>query len=76
MFVKPIKKKKMYFLIEFSQLLPILIKSKEVPNYPSSFEDDDNAHLPFLDQVAQADTWKTQNRVISATYSGDPQTGE
>lgn len=32
--------------------------------------------MPFLDQVAQADTWKQSDRVISATYTGDPQTGE
>lgn len=64
----------------FFQLLPILTKSKNVrPNYPASFfdDDDENAQSPFLDQVAQADTWKSQsNRVISATYTGDPQTGE
>lgn len=38
-------------------------------------EEDENAPLPFLDQVAQANTWKSQNRVISATYTGNPQTG-
>lgn len=59
------------------QLLPILTKSKNVhSNHLSSAEDDDDAQLPFLDQLAQASTWKSnQNRVISATYTGDPQTG-
>lgn len=41
----------------------------------SSFEDDENAQSPHLDQIAQSSAWKSQNRVISATYSGDPQTG-
>lgn len=67
------------FVFSF-KLLPILTKSKNVrQNYPSSFidDDDENAQSPFLDQVAQADTWNSQsNRVISATYTGDPQTGE
>lgn len=63
------------------QLLPLLTKSKNVrPNYPSSFFDDDDdekAQSPYLDQIAQADTWKSDsNRVISAKYTGDPQTGE
>ncbi|XP_031636429.1 probable serine/threonine-protein kinase DDB_G0282963 isoform X2 [Contarinia nasturtii] len=65
-----------YKFLLFLILLPILTKSKNVhQNYPSSLEDDENAPLPFLDQVAQANTWKSQNRVISATYTGDPQTG-
>lgn len=57
------------------QLLPILTKSKNVnSNHLSSAEEDDNAQ--YDDQIAQPSTWKTsQNRVISATYTGDPQTG-
>lgn len=30
---------------------------------------------PLIDQIALANTWQGSNRVISATYAGNPDTG-
>lgn len=61
----------------YSQLLPLLTKSKNVrPKRPHSYADHEtNTQFPFIDQLALADNWKSPSRVISATYSGDPETG-
>lgn len=66
-----------FFLTINSQLLPLLTKSKSVRSRrPIAIQTEEpEESQPILDQIALADTWKSPNKVISATYAGNPQTG-
>lgn len=59
------------------QLLPILTQSKNArPRRRPFLEPNASTQYPLLDQLALADnTWEAPNKVISATYRGDPDTG-